>query len=66
MKYLTFDFDLWPWGQGHENNNFYVFYLSASMVQIWAKSITSSPRKLNSFLPRRRRTRRTTTAELWL
>jgi len=20
MKYLTFDFDLWPWSQGHEKN----------------------------------------------
>jgi len=51
MKYLTFDFEFWPWGQGHEKK-FLLLCLSASMVQIWTKSIQSSPRKLKFSSPK--------------
>jgi len=32
MKYLTFDFDLWPLGQGHEKKSSYFIYL-----HLWSK-----------------------------
>jgi len=39
MKYLTFDFDIWLWGQGHKILFFYLALYVYYMVQVWAKSI---------------------------
>jgi len=39
MEYFTFEFDLWPWGQGHKISFFYLTLYVYHMVQILAKSI---------------------------
>jgi len=39
MKYLTFDFDLWPCGQGHKILCFYVALYGYYMVPLLLKSI---------------------------